>query len=752
MSPTKAKSALDSTPQPTPAQSGLKTLAGRNVLLGPLVESTFNAICAISERTAIICSEKGDVCLLDDNDGQRLLRLTNTGFAITCLAVDPNARRIRIGGKNGQIKSMSLDDLLYPSTPPPESDASFLVNTSTTSDIGHLCAMGYAANTLITIDSKHRIEISSADSDLEDPKMLNTLFPSHGDAVLGVRLLSGPNPFNAVFLTWSTDGLVAFWDLDGKGQGLLKTEVQQVSSSCDDVVNQCLVVRASRGAAFLVTGDRCGVIRILNTADQTYVFDVRAHSSAIHDIAIFEGNETTLIASCGRDRIIQLFRCVSGQWSLIQTLDDHAASVGGLIFAENGEKLVSFSTDRTIHIRQLVKKDVEGLEVIGAIPIRIITLKASPVSMVACLEDSMCNFVVSLLDRTVATYDIATGRLVSSFKVTDGDGSETVVLDALRMGVPGLSGRPTILAGVSGTDKSVRIYDPVTGTFLDREWGHTASITDVALLEDRDSDQKTLISTGSDGTIMVWDLSPKPSELADSVEIDKYTSPPKESTPARQPLRRVLSRAELAEFQRASPVSTPTGRSSPPRVIRRKTSKYGLSAQSPALVPPMPLMTSKHFTSTSEDSTSRKSSPRNRSRSPPSSPKGREARRPSLAESRNRTKSTGNFSDFGTLNMSTEQASRTLRAYRKKLSTSEPIKDEVLKELEQELRLTAVALGERSLKSKAISETLLSGLLDQYSNRLVSMFDEKLRLTKLESNSSLEIDERPKTAGNPTIS
>jgi len=102
--------------------------------------------------------------------------------------------------------------------------------------------------------------------------------------------------------------------------------------------------------------------------------------------------------------------------------------------------------------------------------------------------------------------------------------------------------------------------------------------------------------------------------------------------------------------------------------------------------------------------------------------------------------------------MSTEQASRTLRAYRKKLSTSEPIKDEVLKELEQELRLTAVALGERSLKSKAISETLLSGLLDQYSNRLVSMFDEKLRLTKLESNSSLEIDERPKTAGNPTIS
>ena len=102
--------------------------------------------------------------------------------------------------------------------------------------------------------------------------------------------------------------------------------------------------------------------------------------------------------------------------------------------------------------------------------------------------------------------------------------------------------------------------------------------------------------------------------------------------------------------------------------------------------------------------------------------------------------------------MATEQASRTLRAYRKKLLGSEPIKDETMKELEQELRLTAVALGERSQKSKAINETVLTGLLDQYSSRLVSMFDEKLKLTKMESNSSAELNERPKTAGSPTIS
>jgi WD40 repeat protein len=318
---------------------------------------------------------------------------------------------------------------------------------------------------------------------------------------------------------------------------------------------------------------------------------------------------------------------------------------------------------------------------------------------------------------------------------------------------------PTILAGVSGTDKSVRIYDGITGNFLDREWGHTAAVTDVALLEPPDSDQKILISTGSDGTIMIWDLSPRPPEPQDPTDLaTRDPSPPKDTPSARPPLRRVLSRADLAEFQRASPASTPAGNRSPPRVVRKKTSKYNLSSQSPTLAPPpVPPVNSKHFASASDDSGVRRTTrnkSRNRSRSPPS-PKAKGMRRPSLAslDTRGRTKSTGNFSEFGTLNMATEQACRTLRAYRKKLLSSESVKEESLKELDQELRLTAMALGEKSIKTKAISETVLTGLLDQYSDRLVSMFDEKLRLTKMEENpnDTPEVAERPKTAGNPVV-
>ncbi|KAG4418033.1 hypothetical protein IFR04_008853 [Cadophora malorum] len=751
VSPSKQRFALDGTPIPIPAVPALKTLTGRNVLLGPLVEATFTTLAAISEHKAIVCSEKGDVCLLDDTEGSKLMKLASTGFNITCIAVDTEARRVRIGGRNGNVRSMSLDDLLSPATPP-ESPTPSIVESNPSNEAGHLCAMGYAARSLITVDSKHSIEISMPGSDDADPQMQNTPFPAHGDSVLGVRLLSPDNEMKAAFLTWSANGTVVFWDLDGCSKSSLAVEVEQLPPSEEELPNQCQIVRASKGVAFLVTGDRYGVLRVISPITQTCVFETRAHMSNIQDIAIYESEDRTLIATCGRDRTVQLFRLMADQWVLLQTLDDHSASVCGLFFAENGEKLISCSTDRTIHIRQIVKKDMGGQEVMGAVPVRIITLKATPVSMAACFADQMGSFVVSLLDRTVATYEISSGRLISSFKVSDNEGQDAVVLDSLVMGVPSVApGRPTILAGVSSTDKSVRIYDGSTGSFLDREWGHTASVTDVALLEVPDSDQKTLISTGADGTIMIWDLSPRAPEFQEPVDnaINRDPSPPKDTASSRPPLRRVLSKAELAEFQRASPLSTPTGNRSPPRAVRRKTSRYGLSTQSPTLAPPVPTVNSKHFNSASDDSGIRRTV-RNRSRSPPS-PKAKDMRRPSLAslDSRGRTKSTGNFSEFGTLNMATEQACRTLRAYRKKLLSSETVREEALKELDQELRLTAMALGEKNLKAKAISETVLTGLLDSYSDRLVSLFDEKLRLSRQDSNELPipELEERPKTAG-----
>ncbi|RDW82281.1 WD repeat protein-like protein [Coleophoma cylindrospora] len=745
---------FDQALQPGTSLPTLKTLMGRNCLLGPLSESTFSCIAAISETEALVCTEKGDLCLLVV-DSPQLTKLMNTGFSITCLAIDLEKRVVRIGGRNGINRMLKLDFLLNMSLPPE------LPITRVEREGSHLCAMGFTGQNLVTIDSKHLIEITTTAREQESTAVENKI-PAPGDAVIGVTLLSPENATGAVFLTWTSDGTLRFWDLEGNCRLTISAELEQVAIGAEDFPNRCQIVRASRNTQFLAIGDKLGVVKVmklnlnLEPAQGVCIFETKAHVSEVTDLAISEHKGVSLLASAGRDRCVQLFRLIGETWTLLQTMEDHSASVGSLRFAENGEVLISASSDRNICLRRIIKRDAnDGQEMMAAVTFKMIALKASPVSIVVCHE-APASILVSLLDRTVATYDIASGRLLASFRATDVEASEAVVLDALVLGTPGpLPGRPTILAGISSTDKSVRIYDASSGAFLDREFGHTSAVTDVALLELPDSEQKVLISTGLDGTVMLWNISPKVPGLQEALELaGQEDTPSKEPISARPPLRRVMSKADLAEFQRGSPVSIPSSKpGSPPRVIRRKASRYGLQAQSPSLapsVPSPPVSASQHHASLSEGSKYR-ASQRARSRSPPASPKGKNMRRPSLAslDVRGRTKSTENLRELGSLNKATEQACRTLRAYRKKLLTSESVKESVLRELDHELRLTAMALGEKSLKSKAISEVVLTELLD----RIGSMFDEKLRLTKLGSEPDQpSYESSPRTVEGPGLS
>lgn len=738
ISPKKPKFALDGTPLPqvvVPPPGLVRTLPGRNVVLGDLRESKFSCMTAISDCKAIVCSQKGDVCLLEEcEDRGNLMKVANTGFPITCVAMDTEERLVRIGGLGGRAKVLSLDQLLTPSTPPESPDS---LETEVVKSHGpHLNAMGYAARTLVTIDSKNEIAIYTPG--LLPANRRRTL-PAHGASVNGVRLLSQPNVIEAMFLTWSADGTIMFWDLNGECKLTVHVEL-----GGDE--NQCLVVRPTNEGKYLVTGDKHGFIRIIDTASHACVSTNRAHQSDIQDIALYESDDDTLMASCGRDMTVQLFRFGGKEWSHVQTMNDHTASVTGVLFTNDGKRLISCSSNRDIQVRQIVRVGEEEAKV-AAITQRVITLKAAPVSMSACSGEQSGNLIVAMTDRSIGTFELTSGRLVSSFGAAqDSDNKDTVSMSALFMGTPS-TGKPTILAGVSSTDKSVRIYDGVSGAFLDRDYGHSAAVKDVALLETPDSDKKTLISTGSDGCIMIWDLSSKPkwAVIMNAPDGD----PQSKDTPIRtRPLRRVLSKAELADFQRQ-----PTGFRPPPRVLRRKTSGYGLSSQqSPTLgVPPVPMVSSKHLVSSSDDADIRRSKGRDRSRSPHSL-RAKDMRRPSLASLNDSSKDrkTGNFSEFGSLGNTTETICRTLQNYRRKLKSSEPVKDESLRELDYELRLTIMALGERNMKSKTMNEAVLTSLLDQYSEKLVSMFGEKLRLNKLDSNEEVSPETpRPKTAGNP---
>ena len=753
VSPTKQKFAGDgSFPAPQPAQ---KTLPGRNILLGNMLDATFCCAMAVGEDKAIICSETGSVCLLDDSNKQmKLDKILDIGFRINCISSRND--EVCIGGKDGQFAVLSLESILNGAPDPT------IHNPQPTDG---LIAMGFLAENLVAIDTRRSIDVWSPDHipASSKPDRNHIPIPGPGDQIVGIQRLSESNILEAHFFTWSRAGKVNVWDIDGMIRSTFDIPIEQIDAGLEsDPVNQVVVVRATDDGRLFVAGDKLGMLRIVDAATKECLLETKAHASDCQDITIYESKTKTLVASCGRDRTVQLFfKSLTGSFEHFQTLE-FSAKVVQIIIPSN-DKILTCSLDRTLQVHDLVTKEGEP-DAMAAIPLKVIALRASPSSMVIMPDEK--SVFVSLLDRSICQFDCYSGRLLSSFKCNDESGLDAVVLESLMYGQFG-AGDFTFLLGLSNTDKSVRIYDAQSGLFMDREWGHTEAINGVTMIESDEAGRK-VVSVGEDGTIMIWAL-----DLQDTLTNTRARDPSPEKAIAlnlnRPPLRRVLSKAELAEFQR--PPSN-QGRRSPPRPVQRRPSKFQLNTTASTRTPGQTEKQTSPSSAIMEDTPSRRVSSGANSASgspPPESPKNRARifRRPSLpvlntptGSITSRKKSGNNLRGgygFGSLSMATEQTCRQLRTYRKKLASTESINSDILSELDAELRLTAAALGERAIRSrssragssrgKAVSETVLSGLLDQYSERLVSLLDEKLRLRLSEEEKDSLLRERPRTAG-----
>lgn len=701
-SPTKTRHLNDSAPS-TPTSSQ-KTLPGRNVLLGGLLDATFTC-AAVDGNRLLVCTEAGDVCIMDDDDRQmKLAKAVTLNFAITTITIRGDVAYV--GGKDGSFATLDVLAVM-------DAGGENCVLSAATAPTGML-ALGFLNDNLVTIDSKQSIDVWSRDHlpGQKQDAIAHIPIPGHGESIDGIHPLRRPNKPNASFITWSGSGNVTFWDTEGRQKMSVDVPIDAVEIDSEmGVSNQVTCVETLRNGKQLIVGDRLGILKIFDVDTKELLLDTKAHSMYCVGISVCETPHKFVVASCGRDRTVQLFHQLSnGTIEHFQTLEFNARVVQVLIPSD--DKVITCSLDRSMQIHDLVTREGEP-DVIAAIPSKVISLKASPTSLL--MGPDRRSIYVSLLDRSVFQFDLFTGRQVSCFKCTDEGGVESAVLDDLTLGNWPARDLDFIL-GTSNTDKSIRLYDARSGTFLDREWGHTEAINGVCIVEDDDGSKK-VISAASDGTIMIW--------LLDFTEcsprsMSRDPSPAKEGRPT---LRKVLSRAELAEFQRPSPSN---GRQkSPPRTLPRRSSRINLKT-------PTGTLNVQGNSTILESTPSRRRPSESQGASPPPSPKGRISRRPSLpamsAVARKKTSAT-NLRAQNTLNTATEQACRTLRLYRRKLSSAEPITAECLTELDQELRLTAAALGDRAIRSKAMNETVLSGLLDQYSERLVTLLDEKLRLT-----------------------
>ncbi|KAF2431967.1 WD40 repeat-like protein [Tothia fuscella] len=717
-----------------PSQAAVKSchriLSGRNCLLGPLLEGTFTAIVTISNSKAIVCSESGDVCLLDDSEGnQQFTKALNVGFCVTAASLAPN-NAILLAGKGGRLKSIEIDRLLSISDVE-AADESIFRSESPSSDVPFIVAMAPFKDRTISIDTNRFIRLlQPALPNSDDPIGVALQLPAHGGSVLGVRPFPCNDSLPANFFTWSADGTILFWATDGTCKHSITVELEQLDIT-EDALNELKVVRLCSSANALVTGDKFGVLRFIDQKTGSCQSSLRAHAGEITDIAVFE-QDGVFIASSGRDRTVQVFHQNAGTWDLLQTLDEHVGAVTGLLFTSDGRQLISCSMDRTVVVREALSKKESGQLMTAFVIVRTITLKATPISM-ALPPDRDDLLLVSAIDRNVHKYNLHNGHVSDSFKAGDSEGGDAVVLSSLAH-VPTSNGQ-SMIAGVSSTDKSIRLYDE-NGLLLGRDWGHTEGVTDLTVItsksEDKISDNSIcLVTVAADGTAFIWSYGARSNskhDISRSLELVGTTTPVKDLTVNKPPLRRVLSQSEMARFQQKLPDEemTPTTKPSRP-TLQKRTSRFPL-AQTPRLEPsPM---------SSTYDPGGRKRNVKITSPSPPMSPRAQRGinRKPSLpllSSARTRNITSKPPAEAIALSTSTEQICRSLRFYRKKLTNStDNLPAETLRELERELGLTARAVGERAMKAKgAADETVMVKLLSQYSERLLEMLDEKFAAT-----------------------
>ena len=454
-------------------------------------------------------------------------------------------------------------------------------------------------------------------------------------------------------------------------------------------------------------------------------FATQAHNGDVNAVAVGKQQSLMMIASCGRDRTVQVFLRSDTGLDLLQTLDDHSASVTDLMFSEGNSRLFSIAADRTISIWKRCCRD-DGWQ--AYVPNRVISLKSSPVS-IADVPDGSGSVLVSTLDRRIQLYS-ASGQLLKSFKVSDSASSETMTMGSLEIHDLGnTNGIDRVIVGVSSADRSIRIHDFDSGSLLAKEHGHT-SISIARLIKnvgDPIHRQHCLVSCGFDGIVMIWHtILPNRQLWKLGTSLDGADSSFGQGPTSARPARRVLSKTMLSSLQGSPEKSSydelTSTRKVSPACSRRQTTRLSLASTEASPRSANAILTRKSPLSPSPKCPSPKNAPLSKDRRP-------------LLDSQRRTKSTANLND---LNDEVCRVSQSLRDLRGRITQSAVDKVDVTKaqELESELQLMTCELTARFPECQRKSETVANDVLDVYLSRLI---DERLAIRAESPNSKLNI-------------
>ncbi|XP_044510723.1 mitogen-activated protein kinase-binding protein 1 isoform X4 [Mangifera indica] len=322
-------------------------------------------------------------------------------------------------------------------------------------------------------------------------------------------------PGGVSFSTCSADGTTRLWDLvlqpdsleDMIGHGSSNIEPMGTAHFVSagiferDTMETGVRTQGFRSMAvssdgkYLAAGDSEGNLHIydLTSSDYTCLKDVHDGEILTLSFSLLSKNDFSsedgmdghyFLASGGRDRTIHLYD-VKRNFDLIETIDDHSAAVTSVKFTCNGCKILSCSADRS-----LVFRDIAAIDSAYKVS-RCHHQLASHGTVYDMVIDPTMEIAVTVgQDKKINSFNVASGKLIRSFK-QDRDFGEPikVALDP--------SGSYLIC---SYSNKSICLYDFISGEMVTQAMGHGEVVTGVIFLPDC----KHIVSVGGDGCIFAW--------------------------------------------------------------------------------------------------------------------------------------------------------------------------------------------------------------------------------------------------------
>lgn len=283
------------------------------------------------------------------------------------------------------------------------------------------------------------------------------------------------------------------------GKDALDTPVVKMTKVYKGHKDAVICVAIHSTEPFFASGSADATIRLVDYELQSNAAVLRGHTHAVNCLSWTKEE----LVSGSSDMSIKVWKSGNktnafdfGEFYCAKTLLGHEHSVSGLLNLDDTELTVSVSRDKTIRVWDRTSGFCRK------------TLNDTHDDWIRCCDANHKYLVTSGNDKRVFVFDL---KNLTSFDKSFGGASASYVnafpvhenyVDAIKIYKQGRLGEDEHVAATASRDKSIGIWNIVTGACLVRLTGHENWVRDLALLES----YNLLLSVGDDKSLRIWDL------------------------------------------------------------------------------------------------------------------------------------------------------------------------------------------------------------------------------------------------------